>query len=579
MSSDTYDIAIVGGGTSGLVLASRLSEDPNLRVVVLETGSDRSTDQNTLVPGAWPLLTNSPNDWSFPTAPQEHIKRSITIPQGKCLGGSSAINSFIFALPSRATVEGWHKLGNEGWDYASYEKALTKSFTLHHKSSGATEGQGPLQLTLAEPQGLWEKAWIEGMESVGFSRTDPLSGNLGGPHLAAESIDPRTKQRSYAANAYLDPARERSNLTVLTETTVLKVLFESAAASSDESADPARGDQAVAKGVQFLSPDGSIQTLEVRKEVIIAAGVINSPRLLELSGIGGADLLRPLGIDDVVADNPHVGENLQNHLFTGIAFEAQDDVDTLDAYFRQEPDALQAAMRDYAARAGPMSTSNLTMMGQFPLPEFHTEEGRQELDKLLLRQDDPQPEPRSSSTATPSFAAAHEAFVRSVLEDPAGAVGNYVFGAGYAPFDGPSPTYRARPASTSPSSSSSRTRCPGAPCTSPPPPLRRRAAQGRRAWTTACSIDYPYLSHPLDLEILARQLRFIEDLITRAEPIARHLKTKPYGKRFVDLDAARENLRVCDASVVPLEPTANPQAVVYAVAEMGARFVREDVRG
>jgi choline dehydrogenase-like flavoprotein len=593
MSSETYDIVIIGGGTSGLVLANRLSEDPNLQVLVLESGEDRSTDPNTLTPGAWPLLSNSPADWTFHTVPQKDLERQITIPQGKALGGSSAINSFLFTSTSKATVEGWKNLGNEGWEYAAYDKALKKSFTLH-KPLGVTEGQGPLQLTLATPESLWEKAWIDGLESVGFPKTDPLSGRLGGPNIAPESIDPRTKQRSYAANAYLDPVRNRSNLTVRTEKTVTKVLLERPSLSGDT----------ISKGIEFISKDGSSQTIGARKEVIISAGAINSPRLLELSGIGGADLLQRLGIN-VVVDNPHVGENLQNHLFTGLVFEARDDVDTIDAFFRQEPDAVAVAVQDYDTKgAGPLSTSNMTTMAQLPLPEFHTGEGRKELDQLLGTLD-PDSYARGSPPTTPAFAAAHETFVRSILTDPSEALGNYVFGSAYAPFDAPSLTYRAPGKHVSVAIELSHPLSRGS--------VHITSALPEYASTNeGLSIDARYFSHPLDLEVLARQVRFTEDMISRAEPLTRHLK--PYTKRFTDLEITKDyvrrtvdgayhytgtcsmmpramggvvdnrlrvygcsNLRVCDASIVPLEPTANPQAVVYGVAELGASFIKEDI--
>lgn len=554
MASETYDIMIVGGGTSGLVLANRLSEDPNVQVLVLESGEDRSADPNTLTPGAWPLLSKSPADWTFPTIAQKNIEKQITIPQGKALGGSSAFNSFLFTSTSKATVDGWKNLGNEGWDYNTYEEALKKSYTLH-KASGETDGSGPLQVTLYTPKTVWEKAWIDGLESVGFPRTDPLSGRLGGPNIAAESIDPKTKQRSYATNAYLDPVRGRPNLITQTHTTVTKLLLERASPGSD----------AVAKGVQFTTKGGSTQWIAVRKEVIISAGAINSPRILELSGVGGADLLQRLGVD-VVVDNPHVGENLQNHLFTGLAFEARDDVDTIDAFFRQEPDAVAAAMQDYGTKGtGPLSTSNMITMAQLPLPEFHTPDGRNELDQLLGTLD-PEADARRSPPTTPAFAAAHKAFVRSILRDPNEGLGNYIFGVAYAPFDAPSPDYRAPGKHVSVAIELSH-------------PLSRgsvhitSAAPERASTNEGVSIDTRSLSHPLDLEVLARQVRFAEDVVSRAEPLTRHLK--PYTKRFTDLEAAKAY--VCDASIIPLEPTANPQAVIYGVAELGATLIKEDM--
>lgn len=161
-------------------------------------------------------------------------------------------------------MEGWKNLGNKDWNYETFEKALRTSFILHEPSG--TIGDGPLQLALAAPDGFWEKAWIEGLESVGLTRCDPFSGHVCGPVISAESIDPTKKQRSFAANVYLDPVRSRPNLTVLTEATVTKVLIERYSPSDD----------AIAKGVQFISKDGVTQSIAARKEVIISAGAINS---------------------------------------------------------------------------------------------------------------------------------------------------------------------------------------------------------------------------------------------------------------------------------------------------------------
>lgn len=166
MDSETYDIVIIGGGTAGLVLASRLSDDPDLHIAVVESGEDRMTDTQVRTPGMWALLANTAADRAFCTVPQKELgDKEIVFPQGRVLGGSSGINSLLFTPTSKATVEAWAQLGNEGWDYASFEKAVRKIYTLH-KPSGITEGNGPLQLTAVEPETLWEKAWIGALESI-----------------------------------------------------------------------------------------------------------------------------------------------------------------------------------------------------------------------------------------------------------------------------------------------------------------------------------------------------------------------------------------------------------------------------
>jgi choline dehydrogenase-like flavoprotein len=433
------------------------------------------------------------------------------------------------------------------------------------------------------------------LESLGFASTDPLSGRFGGPNISPETIDPGTKQRSYATNAYLDPVRSRPNLTLRPETTVIKVLFDESSTSI--------GQKPAAQGVLINTKDGSSQTIHALKEVIICAGTINSPRLLERSGIGSSALLQSLGID-VIVDNIHVGENLQNHVYTGLVFETNDDVDTLDAFFRQEPDAVAAAMQAYGTTGtGPMSTSNMIARAQLPLPEFQTEEGRNELDGLFSTLPDTGSEDEAT---TPEFAAVHKDFVRSILPEPAEGLGNYIFGAAYAPFEAPNPMFRAPGKFVSTVMELSHPLSKGSVHITSADPAYAGTCEG-------VAVDCRFLSHPLDLEVLARLLRFTEDLITRVEPIMSHLK--PYTKRFTDLETAKdyvrrtvdgshhytgtcsmmsrelggvvdnrlrvygtEKLRVLDASILPLEPTSNPQAVIYAIAELGASFIKEDLQ-
>lgn len=276
---------------------------------------------------------------------------------------------------------------------------------------------------------------------------------------------------------------------------------------------PSPTQDAVAKGGEITVKIGESQIIYARKEVIISAGAINSPRILELSGIGASDLLRGLGIE-VVVDNPHVGENLRNHMFTGLVFEVRDDVDTLDAFFRQKPDAITAAVQDYGLKGtGPLSTSNMITMAQLPLPEFHTENGYEQLDQLFSAMN-ANLDARCPQPTTPAFAAAHENFVRSTIINPSEPLGSYVFGPGYAPFDGPSQTYRAPGKFVSVAIELSHPLSPGSAHVTSAAPGYAGSNQGVR-------IDARYLSHPLDLEVIGRQVRSTEDIISRAEPLAR----------------------------------------------------------
>lgn len=596
MSAESYDIVIAGGGTAGLALAARLSEDANLQVVVVEAGSDQLSNPQVLTPGMWPLLSNSAVDWAFTTVPQSELAQTeLTFPQGRLLGGSSSINSFLFTPTSKSNVEAWTQLGNKGWDWTSFDAAIKRCYTLHDPS-GIVQGDGPIQLAahISEPEGMWAKAWADSLESLGFPSCDPFSGQVSGSFNNPESVFPKTKQRCFSANAYLGPARGRANLTVLTETIVTKILLD----KSDPKA-------VVAQGIRVATKDGADRTIMARKEVILSAGAINSPRLLEMSGIGDAGLLKQLGID-VVVDTPHVGENLQNHVYTGVVFEVREDVETLDPFFRSDPRATAAAIQAYAKGTGPLASSSIVASAQLPFPGIDNEAGQKDLAQLLHQHlDIAQALPPTPTT--PALSAAHEAYVRSVLSSPTDASANYFIGPAYTAFENADPRFRA----------------PGNHVTIGvmlSHPLSRGSvhitsgAPSLLGGSSGLAIDPRYLTHPLDVEVLARHVRFAEQAIGRAAPLARHFLNPEGAGRFVDLEAAREyvhrtakgshhytgtcsmmpramggvvderlrvhgcvNLRVCDASVVPIAPRANTQAVVYGVAEMGAQLVRGDL--
>lgn len=230
-------------------------------------------------------------------------------------------------------------MGNPGWDWSAFRTAVKKSCALG--KGGSVDLRVP---DLDEPENGWLKVWADTIGALGYpASNDPFSGKVSGAVIAPESIDPATGKRCSSVNAYLEPARQRSNLTVVTGATVSKILFDKNAS---------RPDDTVAEGVQYtIVQDGQTKTAlaKARKEVILAAGALGSPRLLELSGIGDSARLQDLGIN-VIVDNPHVGENLQNHVLVGTSFEVQDDSDmpSRDPLNRQEPAVIEAAMAAYA---------------------------------------------------------------------------------------------------------------------------------------------------------------------------------------------------------------------------------------
>ena len=485
----------------------------------------------------------------------------------------------MFLLPSKSEVQAWERLGNRGWDWPTFEKALGQSYTLH-KRDGTIEGNGPLQVTVSEPT-RWLNIWADTLGKLGYPQCDPFSGEACGSIITPESIDPEKKQRSCSANAYLDAARSRDNLVILTGAAVTKVMLDKA--------DP---NNVIAKGVQ-ISRDGQTKMINASREVIVSAGSINSPRLLELSGIGDAALLKDLGID-VVINNPNVGENLQNHVMSSVVFDIHDDEDSLNPLTRHDPQAVAAAQAAYQKGSGPLSSSNGLASAQMPMPKLTVGEMYSLLGLLNASQ--------KESKATPEFSAAHTAFLSFLLEDPKGVTATYISACAYVPVErgstviAPGDHYSIAVLLSHPLSR-------GHVHITSADPSNVSTADG-------IEVDPRYLSHPLDIEVLAHHLRFIEQSMGRTEPFAGRLK--PRKDLFVDLKATKDyirrtsvganhltgtcsmmprhlggvvdeklrvygcsNLRVCDASILPVIPRTNTQSAVYGVAEMCANFIKQ----
>jgi choline dehydrogenase len=300
------DYVIVGAGSAGCVLANRLSEDPSVRVLLLEAGGkDRSL--NIKIPAAFPKQFHTKLDWDFATEPEPHVDgRELFIPRGKALGGSSSMNAMLYVRGRPLDYDTWEAQGAVGWGYRDVLPYFKKS---EDNARGASEYHGvggPLRVSEQRSPRPLDRQLLEATEAAGI----PRIADYNGPEQDGASmfqVTQRNGQRFSAADAYLRPALGRSNLQVRTNVTVLGVELD--------------GNRAV--GVRLRKGRRSVEVARAGREVILAAGSIGSPHLLLLSGIGPAEDLRTAGIE-VRRDLPGVGRNLQDHPFVTLIWEVSD---------------------------------------------------------------------------------------------------------------------------------------------------------------------------------------------------------------------------------------------------------------
>jgi choline dehydrogenase len=294
----SYDYVIVGGGSAGCALANRLSADPAVRVLVLEAGRmDWSWDVFIHMPSALAFPIGSRfYDWKYESEPEPHMNgRRVYHARGKVLGGSSSINGMIFQRGNPLDFEKWAgDDGMEAWDYAHCLPYFKRMETCLAGADEWRGGSGPLVLERGPAQGPLFDAFFGAVQQAGFPLTPDVNGYRQ-EGFAAFDRNIHDGRRLSAARAYLHPVLNRPNLELRTQRLVSKIRFE--------------GTRAVGVEASHL---GRHETIDAG-EVVLCGGAINSPQLLQLSGVGDPALLAGLGID-VVADLPGVGENLQDHL-------------------------------------------------------------------------------------------------------------------------------------------------------------------------------------------------------------------------------------------------------------------------
>ncbi|WP_299077198.1 GMC family oxidoreductase N-terminal domain-containing protein [uncultured Ruegeria sp.] len=356
------DYAIVGAGSSGCVIANRLSADPKTSVALLEAGGPDRNPWIHIPVGYFKTMHNPSVDWCYRTEPDPGLNgRSIDWPRGKVLGGSSSLNGLLYVRGQKEDYDRWRQMGNVGWGWDDVLPLFKRSEDQERGEDEFHGIGGPLAVSNMRIQRPICDAWVAAAQTAGYPFNPDYNGaNQEG--VGYFQLTTRNGRRCSAAVAYLKPIRNRQNLNVITHALVSRIELDGKRAT----------------GLIYRDRSGQMKTLKVRREIILSGGAINSPQILMLSGIGDPDHLKDNGVEPIHA-LPGVGKGLQDHLQARLVFKCNEPTlnDEVRSLFNQARIALKYAL----FRAGPMTMAASLATGfvktrtdaQTPDIQFHVQ--------------------------------------------------------------------------------------------------------------------------------------------------------------------------------------------------------------
>ncbi|KAL3494844.1 hypothetical protein BJX62DRAFT_196889 [Aspergillus germanicus] len=570
----TYDYVIIGGGTSGLTIAARLAEDPDVSVAVIEAGGYYEIEGGppSIIPGLAGIANTgtdpsdkSPIDWNFVAEPlSEGNDRALRYARGRTLGGSSARHYMVYQRGTKGTYEQWSEItGSDSWSWDSVLPYFKQSVTLtpadmtdrfpnttvYYDPEGYSPDGAPLQVSWPN-YGSPFSTYVEiGLEAIGLARdTDFNMGSLDGSSWAPITIDPKDQTRSSSETSFLQEAYRSTDLVVYPHTMALKINF----------------DETTATGVQVRSNAGVPFTLTASKEVILSAGTFQSPQLLMVSGIGPEDQLEEHGIE-VISNLPGVGQNLWDHCMFGVVNEVN--VITSSRIISDPQAALQAGV-DYTKQSGPLTAPGFGVIGWQQGPIEGLSQETQEALTAAFPSDWPILEYLSLDGILDGWHSALDQFAGKGHEWASLAAGLV------APLSRGNITIRSDSADDAPVIELGYLTHPGDQEVAIAAVKRLRAA-----WeATNITIGEEYRPGP-DVQTDAEILEFIRSTVV---PVFHAAGTCAMGKESDPLavvDATGkvygvQSLRVVDASIFPTLPAGHPQSSCYMVAEKIAADIK-----